>query len=1117
MFSMTYRLHLSKTAVLASGFLALFLALSSPSLQAQVLYGSVVGTIEDPTGAAIPNVNLQLVNKDTGQKLVTSSDEAGRFTFNNVPAGAYDLSGEAPGFRPVTQHDVTVAINSVVRSNFRLEIGSSQEAVTVSAGATAELQTDSSDVRSSIDAKAVANMPLNAYRNYQTLLNLVPGTTPALYQNSIGDTPARSLTTNVNGTARNNNNTRVDGAANVFVWLPHHALYVAPSETVETVNISTNAFDAEQGMAGGAAVTVVTKSGTNTFHGVGFGYYDNQYLRSRNFFLPGYRSKPRNQTNIDGGALGGPILKNKLFFFASYEGTYERVGSTGASSFYTVPTPDQRAGNFSAYSNTVIYDPLTGNANGSGRTAFTNNIIPASRLSAIALKLQSLIPLPTLAGTSNNFFNVGTQSLDRRNYDGKVNWNLNDHYMLWGKYSRMDGTVNCSYSLTTAGGPGLCSGNPGTTDTTVQIATIGNTWTITPALVIDGNVGYTRLDQPSFLADYGVNVGSGVLGIPGTNGSDIRQSGTPSFAFSGGPYTTLGDTASSSPSFRNDRSYTGNANASYLRGAHNLRFGVDIVRHELNHWQPEVGSGPRGGFTFTGGTTSINNGIYSPTQYNTYAAFLLGLANSEGKSNQNTLMTTRELQAGLYIRDRWQVGRNLTLNVGLRWELYPTLTRAGRGIERWDPATNLITLGGIAGNPSDAGLGWSKKLFAPRLGFAYRLGEKTIIRSGYGITYDPLPVSRPLRGPYPATSAATFNAASSYAYFGSLTDGIPAIAVPDLSTGTVALPTNIENRSFYAGTLKRGYIQSWNFIVERELPLHMVASVGYVATKTTNQFADKEINAAAPGTGTAGRPLAALYGRTVSTWMWNGYLNSNYHSVQTSLNKSMAHGLMVKAAYTFSKAINMTDEDGWTTDLTFNYEPVFYRNRAAAGYDRTQAFSLGWVYELPFGQGKAFGNTNRIARFVLGGWQTNGTLTAYSGAPFTVTASDVSLNAPGNTQTADQVKTTVVKLGGIGPGQAYYDPTAFAAVTGARFGSTGRNALRGPGLFNSDLSLFRNFKIKERFDLQFKTEAFNFTNTPKFANPNSNVSTGSTFLQITSTRSDILSERQFRFGLRLAF
>lgn len=1083
---------------------------------AQTLYGTVVGTVEDQSGAAVPSATVTLTSKGTGLTLTGTGDSEGRFTFNNVLAGNYTLSVKATGFKPLTESNVDVAIGRVSRLALKLEIGGSAEQITVSGGVL-ELQTDTSEVSTKLGEKEVTNLPLSGYRNFQSLLNLVPGTTPGLFQNSVASSPARSLTTNVNGTARNNNNSRVDGAANVFVWLPHHSLYVPPSETIETVNISTNAFDAEQGMAGGAAVTVITKTGTNQFHGVGFAYHDNQYLRSRNFFLPANRDKPANKTNIDGGTFSGPIIRNKLFFFGGYEGTFERLASTGSSTFYTVPTAEQRLGNFSAYPTTVLYDPLTGDANGAGRTAFANNMIPSNRISSITQQIQAGIPLPNLAGPTNNFFNVGTQAMNRHNYDGKVTWNRRDSHVIWGKYSRMNANTSCQNSLNAAGGPGLCSGNAGTSDTVVQLATVGHSWTLSPNLIVDGTVGYSRLDQSILIDGYGTNIGSGTLGIPGTNGSDIRQSGSPWFSFNSG-YTTLGAIASSAPSFYNDDSYSATTNVSWVRGAHNVRFGVDIVRHSLKHWQPEVGSGPRGSFTFNTGTTGSNGSGISLTQYNAYAAFLLGLPYSEGKSLQNLLMTTQEWQLGFYVRDRWQVSRNLTLNLGVRWEVYPTLTRDDRGIERWDPVTNLVTLGGIAGNPSDAGLGYSKKLLAPRIGFAYRLGSATVIRSGYGVTYDPLPISRPLRGPYPATIASTFTASNSWGYINPLAQGIPAIPVPDLSSGSIPLPGTVENRSFYPGDLKRGYIQSWNFIIERQLPKQLVFNVGYVGTKTTNQFADKEINAAGPDGGTTGRALYPTLGRIANTWMFNGFLNANYHALQTSLNKSFSSGLMLKANYTWSKAINMTDEDGWTTDLTFNWDPIYYRNRAVAGYDRTQSASFGFVYELPFGEGKAFAKENVVARAVLGGWQANGVITAYSGAPFNVTADGTQLNAPGNTQTANQVSATVNKLGNIGSGQYFYDPSAFAAVTGRGvFGNTGRNLLRGPGLFNADVSMFRNFQILERLQLQFKAEAFNVTNTPKFANPNANVSVPNTFMQVTSTRTDILTERQFRFGLRLSF
>ena len=312
--------------------------------------------------------------------------------------------------------------------------------------------------------------------------------------------------------------------------------------------------------------------------------------------------------------------------------------------------------------------------------------------------------------------------------------------------------------------------------------------------------------------------------------------------------------------------------------------------------------------------------------------------------------------------------------------------------------------------------------------------------------------------------------------------------------------------------LHRGYVQSWNFTIERQLPGAVTTSVAYVGTQTVRSLADLEINAAAPGAGTAGRPLNQKFGHSVDTWAWNGYLSANYHALQVAFNRRATHGLAVKGAFTYSKAINYTDEDGWTGTITWNWAPVFQRNRARAGYDIPRMFQTGFVYELPFGKGQKYAQSG-VARWVLGGWQLNGVFAAFDGRPFTVTAAAGALNAPGNTQTADQVKATVTKLGGVGTGQPFYDPTAFAAATGVRYGTSGRNLLRGPGAVNLDLGLFRRFTIRERWGLEFRAEAANSTNTPHFSNPNANISAGN-FLVVTSANTD---QRQLRLGGRLSW
>jgi hypothetical protein len=1072
---------------------------------AQVLYGSVVGKVQDQSGAAVARTPVSLTNPATGQNRETTADSEGRFSISNVVPGTYTLSVTAPGFRGYTKTGVEVTINTVTRADVSLEVGQVSETVSVAATAAA-LQTDKSDFHVELDQKAVANMPLGNYRNFQTLINLVPGATPGQFQNSITSTPARSLTTNINGTNRNSNDTRLDGALDIYVWLPHNTLYNPPADTIETVNIATNAFDAEQGLAGGAAVTVVTKSGTNQLHGTAFAFNDNTIFRARNFFQVG--EKPKHNLNIDGGTIGGPIKKDKLFFFGGYEGTRERTGFFGR---YTVPTADQRAGNFSAYSQT-IYDPSTGNPNGSGRQPFAGNIVPLDRQSAITRKMQDRVPLPNLPGTANNYYSQATQPMNRDSYDVKVNWNRTASHMIWAKYSLMNADVNCKFALGDGGGPGLCAGGGGVSDMRAQLATIGHTLTLSPTLVIDGTLGFTRWAMDLVAPDYGQNWGSDYLGIPGTNGPDIRQSGFPIFLFN--TYTTMGSADTWNPAFYRDQSFTHTTNVSWNRTGHDLRFGFDLVRHQFNHWQPEIGGGPRGLFNFTGGVTALNGGP-SPNQYNSYADFLLGLPQTVQKSLQYEEMNPREWQFGWYFRDRWQVTPKLTLNLGIRYEYYPLIRRASRGIERYDPDTNVVLIGGRGGQPDDVGIDVSKTLFAPRVGFAWRVGENTVVRSGYGITYDPLPFSRPLEGPYPSTINGFFTGLSSFTPFQPIEQGIPPVVGPDLSGGSVPLPLNVADRSPWGGMLHRGYIQSWNFIIERKLPGDLVGTLGYVGTKSTHLLADRDINAAAPGTGVAGQPLYQTIGRTAATTMWDGWLDSNYHSLQTSVNRSFSKGFLLKASYTFSKAINQTDDDGWAA-VMFNYPGALYRNRALAGYDRTHMFQAGYVLELPFGKGKPFAS-NGIAARVFGNWQLNGLVSAFTGTPFTVSASGASLNAPGNSQTADQVA-PVVKLGGVGPGNPYYDPASFRAVTDARFGNTGRNILRAPGAVNTDLSVYRGFKFGERFNLEFRAEAFNLTNTPHFSAPAANVS-GGNFLVITSATgaTGAGDERQLRFGLHLAF
>jgi hypothetical protein len=469
-------------------------------------------------------------------------------------------------------------------------------------------------------------------------------------------------------------------------------MYISPAETVDTVNISTNNFDAEQGMAGGAAVTVVTKSGTNQLKGSAFEFHNNEKLNARPYFFGSAAAKPDKlpiSRNIFGGTLGGPMRKDRVFFFGSYEG-YKQTRSLFA--FFNVPDAALRNGDFSNARNAngslqIIYDPATGNPDGTGRLPFPNNQIPLNRINPIIRQLLALYPLPNTGGIgaggfTRNYQREETRTTDRHNYDLKINFNRTSSHQIWGKFAYMDAVVD---DLTNYLGPDPnAEGDGGFTK--VYQFTAGQTWTLGSSVVLDSTFGFSRQDQdvlgPDFQAGY---FGLDVLGIPGTNdpiNRDPRYAGYPRFDTG---FSELGNRDGWNPIFRDERTYTFSTNVTKLAGAHEIRSGYMVNFLYLDHWQPESGN-PRGRFDFTTRSTSaLRGGTQTANFYNSYAAFLLGLPGTVNKSVQNELMTGREWQHGLFFRDRWTVNPKLTLDLGLRWEYYPIMHRAGRGgLERLD-------------------------------------------------------------------------------------------------------------------------------------------------------------------------------------------------------------------------------------------------------------------------------------------------------------------------------------------------------------------------------------------------------------------------------------------------
>lgn len=1107
------RSHLGRLAAFFA--LAVFgLALSSPpATRAQVLYGALLGRVADSAEAILPGAKVTVTNKATAQSRETVTDESGSFAFRDLQVGTYDLQVTQGGFKSYTKSGVTVGLNSIVREEIQLEAGGATESVTITAAAPI-LQTDRADVSNQIDKAQISNLPIGAGRNFQQLYKLIPGASAPADAHSDAGNPQRALVTNFNGASFSNNNTRLDGATVSYPWLPHIVAYVPPQDAVETVNIVTNSFDAEQGMAGGAAVNVQIKSGTNEFHGSLHEFHTNSRMRARNFFYYQPGTLPKNIFNQFGGTFGGPVIKNRLFFFGSWERTVRRQN---ASAFRTLPTAALRQGDFSG-TGARIYDPATGAANGTGRTLFPGDRIPTNRIDPIVQKLIALIPAPNLisATPANNYFASGTYEFNRDNYDFKVNYIPSDKSTLFVRYSISPSQIFDPPSLGPAGGDALAGGQPGNAPGRVQSTAIGGTYTISSSLLLDGNIGFTRQRLGAQNVDIDKNHGLD-LGIPGTNGPDRLQGGYPRFAISG--FSSIGNPNVSNPFLFRDNQYVAAGNLSWSRGAHNLRFGGEYTYYTINHFQPQAAFGPRGGFNFSGGLTSLNGGP-APTLYNGWADFLLGLPQSMGKDLQNINPAAVRMPGwGVYARDQWQVTRTLTLNYGTRFERYPFATRDHRGAERYDPVIDRVLIGGLGSTPENTGVKVGAGQFAPRLGIAWRATEKTVVRLGYGISVDPNSF-RNMRDAYPATISLQLSGATSFLAAGPLSAGLPAIVSPDISSGSVALPTAIGTQTF-PETFNRGYIQSLNLTVQRDIGWGFTVQGAYVSTRAIRQTANVNINAGEVGLGNPGRALAR-FGRIANINMLVPFNTASYDGFQAQVNRRLNPSAQVGLTYTYSKAMGYADNSD--SGLTFHSVSQWARNRALTGFDRTHNLQLFGVYELPFGAGKRWA-TSGPASWLAGGWQVNGIMTRMSGTPFTVTSAGASLNAPGNTQTADLVKSSVGILGGIGRGASWFDPLAFAPVTAVRYGTVGRNSMRGPGVFNFDASLFRNFKITERFKLQFRTEVFNLTNTPAFNNPGANASSptrrpdgsiinSNGFSEITSAQA---TERQFRFALRLTF
>jgi hypothetical protein len=1081
--------------ILISGLLCLTATL------AQVVTATLTGSITDSSGASVPNASVKVTDNATGVVRSTRTSTEGVYNVAYLNPGVYLVEVDAPGFKKYSQDNVRLEVSTTARLDATLTPGSANETVTVTAEVPA-LQTDRAEVAKNFASQSVVELPV-ANRNFQALAGLVAGVAPPVQNFTTSEDPQGTTFFNANGQGNSSNNTIVDGVDNTNPTLGL-SIYLPSPEVVEEVHVSTSNYSAEFGRVGGAVVNATTKSGTNGLHGSLWEFNRVSALLARDFFNKDTQPKPGYTRNEFGAAAGGPVVKDKTFFFGAYQGRYVRQSTTSTN---TVPASSAWLnGNFSAVPQLSLYDPNTGNPDGTGRQPFSNNVVPVNRISPISKQLLQYFPQPNLPGFLNNYVINVPFSYNGNSYDARVDHNFSERTKVFAKMNTSRYEVVQGSVMPAAVGDG----------TTARDYTITGALNLThgfnPSLLTELRFGYNRYRTNVQGTDM-TTVTNAKLGIANPNPDPISTTGMGRINISGMP--AIG-TPVVYPLINTDNLFEVVDTWSKLTGKHVLKWGAEIHRNRMDRFQPQgLNFGPRGLFNFNPGTTQLNGGPgLGPygSVVNSFAAFLIGATDQTGRTYMPITPTNRQTQFAAFLQDSYQLTRKLTLDVGLRYEYYSPVTPLYKGgASNYDPYTNTLLIAGYGDINLATGVDAQALNMAPRFGFAYRLSNKQVVRGGYGISYWTGRfgfTGGTLSTQFPTIFNVQQGNTGDFIVDGSFTT-LPVVQFVEVPANGRITPA--PNQGFFVipSRNRLPYVQNYNFTYQRDLGHDIVFDVGYVGNLGRQLPFNRALNAAAPGTGSAGRPFNVLFGHSADVSLRADGINSNYNSLQTNLTKRFSHGLTFTLAYAFSKSLDVgNDQPGFTDNLDLK------RQYGPSGFDRTHMITASHLYELPFGKGKPLLSRNRAASLILGGWQLNGIFRFATGTPFTATADATSCNCPGNNQFADAIA-PITYLGGIGPGQPWFSTSSFAAPAPNRFGTAGRNTIRGPRLTNYDLSVFRLFTISERIRLEYRSEFYNLTNTPHFANP-SGTATSATFGIISSTLSGY-GNRQMQMALRLKF
>lgn len=1041
----------------------LFLLVVCIPVFAQVDTAIIAGTIKDASGALISGAKVHFVRDATGVEASTSTGAAGEYVSPPLHPGAYTVRAEAAGFRTAVSK-LVLELNQRAVLDFNMEVGAVAETVNVVATAVL-LESESATVGTLQNEQALRNLPLNT-RNFNQLIGLSPGVMPAQTQSgNLAITAARGTTANVvNGVGFRSNNYRVDGVDNSENHNGQGIMLYPPVEAIQEFRLETSVPSAEFGRAGGT-INVAYKSGGRDLHGGLFEFLRNSALDSKNFFDRATVPIAPFHMNQFGGTVGGPVLlphynkqRNKTFFFFSWEAERRVQGVTGLS---TVPLPAFKKGDYSA-STFRIYDPLTSTTVNGPRTQFPGNIIPPSRLDKVGAAVIALFPDPNLPGQVNNYGSNPNQTVNRDNYDIKIDQNFSPRDQAFFRYSQH---FTQQYLPGPLPLPAIGSQDASNNRYPLKQFVAAYTRTLTPTLVDEFRAAATRLNILALQLNYGNNLAD-EIGIPGVNsGSNAYSSGLPFINLTG--YPSLGDSGFR-PAIIAMNNYQVNDIVSWTKGRHSLRFGGEVIRRQRNVLQ----SSALHGILDFGPIYSTNPASPAGTGLS-LADLLLGAPSDGNIAYLTGTVGIRRTDWAAFVQDTWRVSQALTVTVGLRYDYfgcYPGCEVHNRmAYFRPDLAGPFNV--GSAQIPSPSGVNPDRNNFGPRVGLAYRIGARTVIRSGFGLMYSPDPGLTLGNGNPPFSGSVAFtNDQGNFLGGRRTSQGFDRPAGVVFSALGAALTGQDPN-------MRTPYANQWNLNVEHEFPGQVLLTAGYVATSGKKLLLEPNLNQPRPGPGAAAarRPFP-LYGDVT----WNQGPNSSiYNSLQMSAQKRLAHGVQFLASYTWSHGIDSGTFVGGRQDFQ-----DLAAERGNSDTDVRQRFVLSGFWQLPFGRGRGFGKSiPRALDLIAGGWQLNTIVSLYTGLYFTANSAVNTLNGSG-TQRADRIgngnlpsdRRTI---------QRWFDITAFRTPAQYVFGNAGRDILVGPGTRQVDLALAKSFALDEkvRRSLEFRAEAFNVSNTPQFNNP----------------------------------